>query len=340
MLSQIFNSAWDNTLTKINSETPADSIINTWWPPGHFIKSIAQRSVTFDGSTINYPQGYWLANVFLTEDEKEAAGILRMLNNGANQAADYLTGQGIKLSQAVKILKTITKLNISEAKKILNSKLTPEQCDHLLSLTHHSPPPSYLLIYNDLVEKNMELKFVGGWNFEKIEELNSSPNLKKTLPTGESPEYFQFLWDVAGGPYKYSGVFAEVARRADVASFVEGIKINLKTKECTVNSAKFGSGIPQSIFYVEDNQWKEKKLPGSKFSYSVILTEEDKHYECVLLDRALAKSMIMRLYFLKGIGLDYFKLFSEESDLTQRTKIVVYKIDWKRFQEDIGETAN
>ena len=39
-------------------DNPENSIITTWWPPGHFIKSMAQRRVTFDGATINFPQAY------------------------------------------------------------------------------------------------------------------------------------------------------------------------------------------------------------------------------------------------------------------------------------------
>ncbi|MCA9409486.1 MAG: hypothetical protein KC733_12405, partial [Candidatus Omnitrophica bacterium] len=43
LLNQIFNTAWENTLLKIKDQTPPESVINAWWPPGHFIKAIAQR---------------------------------------------------------------------------------------------------------------------------------------------------------------------------------------------------------------------------------------------------------------------------------------------------------
>ena len=64
ILNPIFNETWEKTLLKVQEISPEESIINAWWPPGHFIKAIAHRRVTFDGATINFPQAYWMANVF------------------------------------------------------------------------------------------------------------------------------------------------------------------------------------------------------------------------------------------------------------------------------------
>jgi asparagine N-glycosylation enzyme membrane subunit Stt3 len=36
LLNPIYNDVWDRTLKKIHAQTPADSIVNTWWPPGAF----------------------------------------------------------------------------------------------------------------------------------------------------------------------------------------------------------------------------------------------------------------------------------------------------------------
>jgi dolichyl-diphosphooligosaccharide--protein glycosyltransferase len=93
----IMNDAWMQVLTQIRERTPADSIVNTWWCPGHFITSISQRRVTFDGATQDTPQGYWMANVFLSGDEKYSLGILRMLNTSGNESFNFLTGWGILL---------------------------------------------------------------------------------------------------------------------------------------------------------------------------------------------------------------------------------------------------
>jgi hypothetical protein len=44
----------------------------------------------------------------------------------------------------------------------------------------------------------------------------------------------------------------------------------------------------------------------------------------------------MRLYFLGGKGLRYFEPFIKETDPTNRTQILVYKINWEKFGKDNG----
>jgi len=337
LLNKIFNTTWEKALVKINNETPPDSVINSWWPPGHFIKAVARRRVIFDGATINNPQGYWLANLLISDDERQAAGILRMLNNSANEAANYLQQNGMKLSLAVKLLKQIVKVSDEEAENILQPFLSTEKINHLLKLTHATPPPVYMLFYNDMIEKSIELKFVGGWNFEKVEELVADKDFLKNLPPKNSVAYIQLLWQIAGGAYRFSGILGQLSLAGDVLTFEHNVKVNLKTKSCYVSSSKYGKGVPQSIFHIDDDHLVETKLDNANLSYSVILTENNGLYGCVFLDRPLARSLVMRLYFLKGADLKYFRPFTQQTDLTRRTQLYVYEVDWKKFLEDIGE---
>ncbi|MBF0533294.1 MAG: hypothetical protein HQL23_09425, partial [Candidatus Omnitrophica bacterium] len=111
-LTPIFNETWETSLIRLRDNTPDNSIVNTWWCPGHFIKAIAHRRVTFDGATINAPQSYWISNIFLSPDEKSALGMLRMLNGSGNQAADYLHNElKLPVSASVALLKIMAGLN-------------------------------------------------------------------------------------------------------------------------------------------------------------------------------------------------------------------------------------
>jgi len=80
----------------------------------------------------------------------------------------------------------------------------------------------------------------------------------------------------------------------------------------------------------------ELKFPDATLSYSVLLTEEDDHHNAILLDRRLAQSMLMRLFLFKGEGMKYFKLFAYDADLTKRTEVAVFEIDWERFEKDLN----
>lgn len=332
----IFNETWEKALVRIQKETPNDSIINSWWPPGHFITSIAERRVTFDGATINNPQAYWMANLLLSQDENYSVGILRMLNNCANQAVDYLQTHGLKLSQAVKIIKEIATLPRAKAKAALNGRLSEEQIEELLNLTHKNPPPSYILIYNDLIDKNLELSFIGKWNFEAVEKIQNSKELQKQIPPNNSNDYIKFLWNLCGGPLNNSETLGQMGRKDDLVFFAQGITVNLNDMTCRVASKKFGKGIPQSIIYMEGNSLKEKKFDGANLAYSIMLFKDGSVYNAMAVDRRLAASLLFRLYFFEGQGLKYIEPFTNETDLTKRTRIYVYKINWAEFNKDLG----
>ncbi len=340
LLDRIFNETWEKVLKKIDQQTPPESIVNSWWPPGHFIKAIAHRRVTFDGATINKPQAYWMANVFLNSDERKALGILRMLNDSANLATDYLQSLNIDLSKVVDKLKETTPLNKEEARKKLDGFLKPEQIDHLLGLTHKTPPPSYLLIYNELVEKNLVLSFVDRWNFKKIEQINRNPQERKLTPHRKSPEYIKFLWNIAGGPLNYSEVLTQLGRQNNTLIFEQDIQIDLDRMICRINSKKFGKGIPKSLVFLKDGEVVDQKLDGGRLPFSVVLFEENGHTNCMVMDERLANSILIKLYFFDGKGLKYFRPFTQEADLTKRTQIYVYGVNWKEFLEDIGESKS
>ena len=338
LLTRIFNDTWNAALLKIRNQTPQESIIHSWWPPGHFIKTVAKRRVTFDGATINQPQAYWLANVFLSQNEQEALGLLRMLNSGANQATEYLVNKGYPLSQAVGIIKSIVSMNRTEAQRQLKQYLKGEQpIEELLTLTHQSPPPSYLFIYNDLIEKNIELSYVGKWDFKKVEEINQDPSLKKQIPPVGSKEYVQFLWDISGGYPRYSGIIPSILQSEDKIIFDHNIIVDLKTKQCFVNSKVYGEGVPLSLFYLENDDIVEIKYPKVHLPYSAVIFKQNASYRCVLLDNLLAKSLIFKLFFFEGKGLKYIEPFIKEMDMSQRTQIYVYKINWEKFLKDLNE---
>ncbi len=331
ILNKIFNSTWDAALTKIKNETPNDSIINSWWPPGHFIKAIAQRRVTFDGATINKPQSYWLANVFLATDERTAAGILRMLNDSGNDATDFLLEQKFSLAEAVALIKKIVPLDIEHARDVLSKTLSQEQTQKLLSLTHAKAPSSYLLLYNDLAENSLQFSFVGNWDFEKVAAINADPDLAKNVPTRDSKDYIPFLWKLAGGIPRTSSELLSVSNKNGVVIFENNVRVDFNTLTCTINSPKFGKGIPGSLIYENNNQVVEQKLKGANLPYSVMIFTNASTPKCMLADSALARSMLFRLYNYGGKGLTIFEPFIDERDTTERTKILVYKINWDKF---------
>ena len=340
LLTPIFNETWEKALVDVRERTPEGSVVNAWWPPGHFIKAIAHRRVVFDGATINFPQAYWVANVFLSDNETDALGMLRMLDVSGNDAAQYLKELGVPLSTAVPLLKEIAPLDKTRAEIFLSTLLkNTDQRDHLLTLTHGQPPPAYLFLYNEFVETNLQLAFFGKWNFKRIEEINKDPSLLSQVPPHNSPEYVQYLWQMVGGPYRFSGVLNQLGRIGDNVFFDENIRVDLRSKSCLIDSKKYGRGIPQSIFYLEEgtNDFTERRFEGNDLNFSVALIKEEDHYSIILMDRPLATSLLVRLYYFDGAGLKHIKPFNQEADLTKRTVIKIFEVDWEGFEKDVQE---
>ena len=335
LLNPIYNNIWDKALTQIKDKTPSNAIINTWWPPGHFIKATANRQVTFDGASINHPQAYWMANVFTSQSEVDALGILRMLNTSANTAADTLIEAGIKTSDAVALLKTSTKLNKNKAYLLMNNTLKdPNLSKHIISLTHNTPPPGYVLIFNEIAQKHIQFPFIAKWNFKAIEAINADPEKMKNVPARNSPEYLQFLWTLVGGPWRSSEALTELNRTDQFILFAEGVQLHRTTKDCLIQSKKYGQGIPQSIFYLQNGKVVEKKYPKANLPYSIVNITDGEKEMIYIMDRPLANSLLVRLHYFKGAGLSYLKPFIHETDLTKRTEIQVFEIDWDRFLAD------
>ena len=93
--------------------------------------------------------------------------------------------------------------------------------------------------------------------------------------------------------------------------------------------------IPQSIFYLQEGKIIEKKLAHGNLPYSVIVYKDNIRYFAIMLDRRLAQSLLVKLYFFDGAGLKYFHPLIHEADLTKRTEIKVFAVDWDQFEKDL-----
>ncbi|MBI2650677.1 hypothetical protein HYX04_05205, partial [Candidatus Woesearchaeota archaeon] len=147
----IVNDAWYNSLIKIKQDSSQNAIITSWWDFGHHFKAIADRPVTFDGTTQTSPAAHWVGKLLMTDNEVQAAGILRMLDCGSNSAFDELYKINKDTHLSIKILNEIIVLNKKEAeKKLKELKLDAGQTEKILSLTHCEPPEAYFIASEDM----------------------------------------------------------------------------------------------------------------------------------------------------------------------------------------------
>jgi dolichyl-diphosphooligosaccharide--protein glycosyltransferase len=170
----LINDAWYNSLVKIDNEASKDAIINSWWDMGHWFKEVGNRPVTFDGTSQDSPQAYWIGKTLLTSDEDVAVGILRMLDCGATNAFDELDKVIKDTDRSVDILNEIILVDKVSAENILKKYgLNDQEVASVLKNTHCSPPEDYFITSEDMVSKSGVWAHFGSWNFEKAEIFNT-----------------------------------------------------------------------------------------------------------------------------------------------------------------------
>ncbi|MFH0877857.1 MAG: STT3 domain-containing protein, partial [Candidatus Omnitrophota bacterium] len=344
------NDTWNAVLTRIKQKTSSDAVIVSWWDFGHWLKAVANRRVLFDGMTQNTPHAYWIAYGLLTDNEKEAAGILRMINGYGNKAVALLEGEGVSVASAVGMIKKAVVMSPAAARiyfaQTLKSKIADELCGVLFPA---KLPPVYFIVSSDMPVKIGAISYIGNWDFSRVEQwltfrkkqinrvdFTTYATKRYNLTLEEADQKFLELSLLnnrqARGWYSRTWQFVSglAPGRQDekVLFFENGLVVNLANNHAYVVASPRGErGVPESLFVFNNNTLTEVPQKDPSLSYSALMIKENDDYKSVLLDTALAKSMLVRLYYFKGDGLKYFKLFDQEKD-DKGNAVYVYKMEW------------
>lgn len=170
----IMNDNWHGALTKLRDETPPESIVNTWWDYGYFVKHTAERRVLSDGGTLGTHVHYWFARALSADSETEMLGLLRMLNCGSDAlpepegrlgAFGRLLDAGVSDGVAQAVIVEMASLPRPAAEKRLEALgLSRDQSTAVLQATHCEPAPAYLVLPADF-GKSIGWRQFGSWSF-------------------------------------------------------------------------------------------------------------------------------------------------------------------------------
>ncbi|MDD5027066.1 MAG: STT3 domain-containing protein [Candidatus Omnitrophica bacterium] len=349
----ILNNTWQHMLIKVKNVTPPDAIISTYWDPGDFIMSIAGRA-TLHCPQYNFtPVAYWTAKFFMSDNEKEALGILRMLNAGNTQGFEELlklTG-GEKLA-AFELINEMLLGDKERGRSLLNRYTDDKKLkDKILGLIYEPKHPAYLLVDGGLLDMVEVFCILANWDFKKLDLWQNMEAADKAKFTGyagkkfgysrpQAESLYQKMWLtsrkrpldwISSERYRlYSNGLAQKSGAKDekIVLFNNGLLVDKD------NSGFFYRQdmpkkwiIPGEIVFVTKDRIKEKALKGDS-KYSLLFLENEDSYEEVLMDKRLARSMLIKLYFMKGKGLGHFQLIEQEENKETGMRIYLYKINW------------
>ncbi|MCF7860991.1 hypothetical protein K9M79_02005 [Candidatus Woesearchaeota archaeon] len=354
------NDAWYEALHEIDTNASQNAIINSWWDFGHWFKRIGNRPVTFDGTSQNTPQAHWIGLSLLTDNENLSAGILRMLDCGANDAFEVLDNSTNKSYFSVDLLYEVVQLNKEEARTVLEKYIDSENASNVLELTHCNPPEDYFITSQDMIGKSGVWGHFGAWDFKRATIFNKVRSMDQNIAIDYISNEFGYSQDAAMQLY-YEVRSLDTERGANdwIASWPSYIS---GTAGCQNNGGQLIcqntiQGQPIVIF-VNTTTW-EPKIPStqgemkpSKFSYvdnegifhsveysesqypiGVSIVPSGDGYFNLIMDPRIVGSMFNRLFYYEGEGLKHFNRFNDKKSFTG-DRIITWKVDWNGVDEN------
>ena len=353
----LINDAWFNSLKSIKDNSGEDAIITSWWDFGHHFKALADRAVTFDGTTQLSVQAHWVGRFFSTNNEQEAIGILRMLNCGANTGPEKLSEIKKDDVEGIRIAKSILMLGKEEARDVLMSEgLSEQQTKEVLDLTHCTPPESFVIASEDMIGKSGVWGHFGAWNFTKADIWRETGRKSK----GEAINYMKERYEI--GEEEANNIYREMTQLSDdsatdawigpwngfaggvtgcgadkgMALCGDGLIVNLTDYNAWYPTPQ-GNLHPISISYpTEDGKILTKNFENNTIPQylSVLLVPSGESYTRVLGSPELIDGMFARMFYLKGHSLEYFKPLTVQSGFTG-TQVWVWEVDWEGKQKNV-----
>ena len=366
-----FNDNWRISLEKIKSDSQPNAIVNSWWDYGHWFKFWTDRAVTFDGTSQNSPQAHWIGKVLLTDKEELAIGILRMLDcsggtmDGGTSAFGAINSKINDGAETISILDGLIVKDKEEAREYLKKMFNDKEVEEILSYTHCQPPENYFITSEDMIGKSGVWAHFGSWNFDKALVYNTLKKKEYADDLGKGVEFLQKRFNYS--EKEAENVYYEVqsittsdqanswiapwpgyagtvvcGKDKDILTCNNGFTINLTSKETFAQSQQ-GIVHPKAISFPtndgiivkEYNESLVKLQNGRNLGFALI--KEGDNYNLLQMDSDLTASIFTRLFYQEGIGLRYFKKFSDERSIFGN-RIIVWKVDWEGKEKAIIET--
>jgi len=264
-----------------------------------------------------------------------------MLNNGGNQAFEIINKHLNEPLRSVLLLESVLRSAPEKAREILMEFLPPAVMSEVLRLVF-SPPkdPVYFVVDPSMQFKIVAISYLGNWDFSKVYVAHMFKGQEKDKITdyliklGRNPQAVQRIYQEAflisgqamdnwvSRPFQfYSGIFRGQLK-GDTVLFDNGFTYNPNEQTISTNVRQ----IPRSLFVFKNDNLTEYVYTNANLGFSVLVYKVENEYRAVLLDASLARSMFVRMYYLGGQGLRYFKSHIDAQEGSDYIR--VFRLSW------------
>ncbi|MBI5065275.1 hypothetical protein HZA97_03470 [Candidatus Woesearchaeota archaeon] len=357
--------AWWEALNYIKDNSQENAIVTTWWDFGHPIKFISERGTTFDGASQNSPLAYWVGRILLTSDEKEAVGILRMLDCGSDSVVELVQNKIKNMAKSVNLLVEISKLDKEQARQVLIQKgFDDETTKNILDLTHCNPPQAFLILSSDMISKAYAWGHFGGWDFLKADLwFNYEDKTKKEITNYFVSEYDfsqenaeKFYDEFKKARREESDKKEELSWIGNWPNYISDLRgnyfvacDNFLGKIVCPNGIIFSGGnihiensagemvpLKRGIYVDSNRNWTINENSES-VGLDAVLVSKGEEYFGLLAKYPLSNSVFTKLFFLNNYAsLKHFNFLKEINQLLGG-KIYVWEINWAGKPENRTE---
>jgi hypothetical protein len=350
----IMHDGWINMLNKVKSLTPPDAIICTHWEMADYVMFFARRATFYCAAVQQTSVTYWISRALMTDNEKETAGILRMLASGSTRAFDELSlslgGDNLKTMNLVNKMVLMDK---SQAGQLLSRYIHNQgQREKILAFMYDARRPGYILLENGFLHTLKVESQVSAWDFKKAVFLGLSANntgdnlsLFAQEQLGYSPQEAQYRavlmhfldkedawgWITKEG-WRFSAFQEEKKQKLSGSTllFDNGVIADLSKDKfylySNVNKKWF---VPSYVIFYDSSNNKIKEYrdsEGDPESALFLVQEGQERYKTLLMSRKYAESVFFKMFFLKGAGLKYLKLLDHEHTKVYDKDLYLYEV--------------
>lgn len=357
----LVNDGWVALLEDLRTDSEPETIVNSWWDYGYFIKFFADRRVLSDGGTLRTHVHHWFARALMSPDERESLGILRMLNCGSaafpepeGQLGAYgrLIAHGVSREMAYATITAIAPMSSPDAAAhLMGIGLSPEQVADVLRRSHCDPPPAYLLLPSNLMfsvgwrsigreslVESVAVRLVGERGPEPAAmELGERFGLDEAAATeivrdarshgGAPPSYAVFRWVPCVGEQEWR---CEVTSRLPDGEVLRGVRLRpgdpASARLLLRGPAGDDSEVsPASVLVADTVELREAVAPQASAGGVALLVDPSGRRALLGSDRIL-RSTFTSLMFLDGRYTSWAREYERRRD--RGGELLVWQIDW------------